>query len=150
MVTACTPAGTTPPSATASPSPSQVVTWVPPTVGVPRDVTQSELLLVKAKTGTFRGSPAPFAVDLSGERTFIAGAYVDNVGPGFFTPRPSYGMVVTDGRKLAVVSCQWDGSEALGVDTGPAGRAAVQSAIARYGSGMCPNLWIQPTPRASA
>lgn len=149
LVTACTPAGTAPPSATTSPSPSQVVTWVPPTVGVPRDVTQSELLLLKTKMGTFRGSPAPFAVDLGGERTFIAGAYVDYVGPGFVTPRPAYGMVVTDGQRLAVVSCEWDGSLALGVDTGPAGRAAVQLAIARYGSGMCANLWIKPTPGAS-
>lgn len=51
-------------------------------------------------------------------------------------------MILTDGLRFAHISCDWDGSKALGVNAGQRGRDAVAATRAQFGDRIC-TPWIR-------
>ena len=110
-----------------------------PVPGSAREASAGERQLL-GRIGAYIDPADPVsAVDLPAARTLIFGQVHDSSGP--LRSHSGLAMVVTDGERIAVVSCAWDGSKALGVDTGEAGREAVQLAKASYGDKIC-TPWI--------
>lgn len=110
-----------------------------PVPGSVREASAGERQLL-GRIGAYIDPSDPVsAVDLPGVRTLIFGKVRASSVP--LNSRSGLAMVVTDGKDIAVVTCAWDGSKALGVDTGEAGREAVQLAKASYGDKIC-TPWI--------
>ena len=93
-----------------------------------RDATPRERAQL-ARYGEVDRASEVLAIDLGGGRSLTAGIVQR------FPKTPA--MIVTDGQRVAPVSCSWDGSSALGFDAGELGVAAVRAARERFGDAIC-------------
>ncbi|PFG18128.1 hypothetical protein ATK74_2709 [Propionicimonas paludicola] len=96
-------------------------------------VALSSLGMLELKTSAY-------AFDLPEGRSLVGAVLTYEGSPN----RQHPGLLVTYGSKFALVSCDWDGSNALGVDVGAAGQAGIDALRPVLGDAMC-EPWIVPS-----
>lgn len=102
-----------------------------------RAATEQERLIL-GKLGILQPDAQAFAIDLIEGRVLASGFVTSN-------ERTFPVMIVTDGEHVAHVSCDWNGSAALGIDTDQVGRMAVRATVDLLGQEVCESPF-KPTP----
>jgi len=123
-------APTTPSAASASPA----------AIGL-RAATKPERIAL-SQLGLLPLDEPAFAYDLPKGRSLV-GAQITYEGS---PQRQHPGMLVTYAGKFALVSCDWDGSDALGVSVGNEGQQGIAALTAVLGDQLC-QPWITASGR---
>lgn len=101
-----------------------------------RAATEAERVAL-TNLGLLQVDDPAFAYDLPQGRALV-GAEITYEGS---RPQRHPGMLVTYQGKIALVSCDWDGSDALGVSVGNEGQRGVAALVSVLGEKLC-QPWI--------
>jgi len=105
-----------------------------------RDATHQERAAL-AQLGRLELNERALAFDLPKGRSLVGAVLTHEGAP---TVRHA-GMAVTYESRIALVTCGWDGSDAIGVDVGSAGQRGVAALRQVFGDELC-DPWIVSSP----
>jgi hypothetical protein len=110
------------------------------TTGGLRDATTDERSDLARLGMLALGEPA-YAFDLPAGRSLVGAVLTYEGAPARRHP----GMVVADGSRFALVTCEWDGRGALGVDVGTQGQQGITALRGVLGDELCDPWIVAPT-----